>query len=209
MPVNVPEKSNLVPHFSRIHSFPQANLKTMSGLKLALPSAPKQPQLIPVLTFNLKLASDPVPIFTNSQIDKTLNLATITQGEVKTVANDLGLKLEIDQIYGTDDLNIKNSVSTSYLDCKLYGKTPNGSGVFIYYGGRVQLDAASVGVLSGKNKEASVEESYVTCNPVFTFDDSVEEEYKWVLKENLIGKGRFGRDNNGDLYVQYYIYVIR
>lgn len=28
VPVNVPEKSNLVPHFSRIHPFPQANPKT-------------------------------------------------------------------------------------------------------------------------------------------------------------------------------------
>lgn len=181
----------------------------MSDLKLAVPPIPKQPQLVPVLTFNLRLASDPVPIFTNSQIDKTLNLATITNGEITAVENDFGFKLEINQIYGTDDLNIKNSVSTSYLDCKLYGKTPNGSGVFIYYGGRVQLDDASVGVLSGKTKEASVDDSYVTCNPVFTFDDSVEEEYKWVLKENLIGKGRFGRDDDGNLYVQYYIYVLR
>ncbi|KAI5967455.1 hypothetical protein KGF57_000398 [Candida theae] len=181
----------------------------MSDLKLALPGIPKQPQLIPVLTFNLKLVSDPVPIFTNSQIDKSLSLATISTGEIKTVENDLGLKLEIGEIYGTDDLNVKTSVNTSYLDCKLYGKTPNGSGVFVYYGGRVQLDDTSVGVLSNKNKEASIEESYVTCNPTFTFDDSVEEEYKWVLKENLIGKGRFGRDDNGDLYVQYYIYVIR
>ncbi|KAG5422030.1 hypothetical protein I9W82_001123 [Candida metapsilosis] len=181
----------------------------MTELKLAVPAIPKQPQLIPVLTFNLKMVSDPVPIFNNSQIDKSLSLATIAQGEIKTVENDLGLKLEVNQIYGTDDLNVKNSVNTSYLDCKLYGKTPNGSGVLVNYGGRVQLEGATVAVVSKEKKEASIEESYVTCNPTFTFDDSVEEEYKWVLKENLIGKGRFGRDDDGVIYVQYYIYVIR
>ncbi|CAK9438625.1 uncharacterized protein LODBEIA_P28490 [Lodderomyces beijingensis] len=181
----------------------------MSALKLNLPPVPRQPELVPVLTFNLKLKSDPVNIFTNTQIDKTLTLATLENGEIKSIENKLGYKLDISQIYGTDDLNVKDSVETAYLDCKLYGRTPNGSGVFVHYGGRVQLDAVSVGVVSGKTKEASIEESYVTCNPTFTFDDKVEEEYKWVLRENLVGKGRFGRDDDGALYVQYYIYVIR
>ncbi|WLF77816.1 hypothetical protein PVL30_001536 [Lodderomyces elongisporus] len=181
----------------------------MSALKLALPEIPQQPELVPVLTFNLKLASDPVHIYTNSQIDKTLQLATLVAGEIKTVENKFNYKLDISDIHGTDDLNVKDSVATASLDCKLYGKTPNGTGVFVYYGGRVQLNSASVDVLSNKTKAASIEDSYVTCNPTFFFDDKVEEEYKWVLKENLIGKGRFGRDEDGTLYVQYYIYVIR
>ncbi|KAI3403881.1 hypothetical protein KGF56_003311 [Candida oxycetoniae] len=181
----------------------------MSVLKLPLPAVPQPPQLIPVLTFNLQLSPDPVRIFTNSQIDKTLNLATVVNGEIKAVENKFGYKLDINQIYGTDDLNVKDSIGAANLDCKLYGKTPNGSGVFIYYGGKVQLDEASVGVMSKRTKEASIEESYVTCNPTFTFDDKVEEEYKWVLKENLFGRGRFARDDEGALYVQYYIYVVR
>ena len=109
----------------------------MSALKLAVPEVPKAPELIPVFTFNLKLASDPASIYVNNESDKTLNLATIANGEVKTVPNKLGLELDIHSIYGTDDLNIKNSVSTASLDCKLYGKTANGSGVFIYYPGKV------------------------------------------------------------------------
>ena len=36
-----------------------------------------------------------------------MNLATIANGEVKTVPNKLGLELDIHSIYGTDDLNIK------------------------------------------------------------------------------------------------------
>lgn len=82
----------------------------MSALKLAVPEVPKAPELIPVFTFNLKLASDPASIYVNNESDKTLNLATIANGEVKTVPNKLGLELDIHSIYGTDDLNIKNSV---------------------------------------------------------------------------------------------------
>ncbi|KAL1580602.1 hypothetical protein MGQ_00333 [Candida albicans P76067] len=181
----------------------------MSALKLAVPEVPKAPELIPVFTFNLKLASDPASIYANNESDKTLNLATIANGEVKTVPNKLGLELDIHSIYGTDDLNIKNSVSTASLDCKLYGKTANGSGVFIYYPGKVQLDETSVSVFTKKTKEAAIEDSYVTCNPTFYFDDKVEDKYKWVLKENFFARGRFGRDEDDVLYVQYYVYVVR
>ncbi|KAI5966272.1 uncharacterized protein KGF55_000581 [Candida pseudojiufengensis] len=180
----------------------------MSNL-LSLPEVPS-PKLIPVLTFNLKLKSDPKLIYTNTIIDNTLNLATITEGEIRAIeGNELGFKFQINDIFGTDDLNIKPSINTAYLDCKLYGKSPNGSGVKIIYGGKVQLNKASIDVLDGSSSSASIAESYVTCNPNFIFDDSIEEEFKWVLKENLIGKGRFARDNDNNLYVQYYIYVIR
>ncbi|EMG46803.1 hypothetical protein SBY92_005285 [Candida maltosa Xu316] len=181
----------------------------MSELKLSLPEIPASPELIPVFTFNLKLAGDPASIYVNNEADKSLNLATIANGEVKTVPNKLGLELDITSIYGTDDLNIKNSVATASLDCKLYGKTANGSGVFIYYPGKVQLNDASVAVISKQSQEATIADSYVTCNPTFHFDDKVEDKYKWVLKENLFGRGRFGRDADGVLYVQYYVYVVR
>ncbi|KAI5955814.1 hypothetical protein KGF54_001316 [Candida jiufengensis] len=181
----------------------------MSTILKQLPNFPTQPKLIPVLTFNLKLKSDPQHIYTNTKIDKTLNLATIENGEIKSIDNEFGFQLLVNEIFGTDDLNINISINTAYLDCKLYGKTPNGSGVKVNYGGRVQLTKPSVDVITNKSKEATIDESFVTCNPSFIFDDSVEEEFKWVLKENLIGKGRFARDDDDNLYVQYYIYVIR
>ena len=39
--------------------------------------------------------------------------------------------------------------------------------------------------------------------------DKVEDKYKWVLKENFFARGRFGRDEDDVLYVQYYVYVVR
>ena len=41
---------------------------------------------------------------------------------------------------------------------------------------------------SKKTKEAAIENSYVTCNPTFYFDDKVEDKYKWVLKENFFAR---------------------
>ena len=64
-------------------------------------------------------------------------------------------------------------------------------------------------LFSQKTKEAAIEDSYVTCNPTFYFDDKVEDKYKWVLKENFFARGRFGRDEDDVLYVQYYVYVVR
>ncbi|RLV92141.1 hypothetical protein JA1_003467 [Spathaspora sp. JA1] len=179
------------------------------SLNLALPGVPKPAQFIPVFTFNIKLTGDPVQIFSDPAADKALSLATIASGEVRTVENPLGLEFDVDNITGWDDLSLKISASTNSLDCKLYGKTPNGAGVFVHYGGKVQLTQPTIDVVTKKNKVASIEESYVTCNPTFQLDQSVEEKYKWVLKENFFGRGRFGRDDEDNIYVQYYIYVIR
>ncbi|EGW34924.1 uncharacterized protein SPAPADRAFT_53310 [Spathaspora passalidarum NRRL Y-27907] len=179
------------------------------SLNLALPGIPKPAEFIPVFTFNLKLASDPTSIFSDPASDKALSLATVSSGEVKTVANSLGLEFEVVDISGWDDLSLKISASTNSLDCKLYGKTPSGAGVFIHYGGKVQLTESTINVVTKKTQVASIEESYVTCNPTFQLDEAVEDKYKWVLKENFFGRGRFGRDDDGTLYVQYYVYVIR
>ncbi|EER31785.1 conserved hypothetical protein [Candida tropicalis MYA-3404] len=182
----------------------------MSALDLPVPEVPKTPELVPVFTINLKLANDPAPIYSSEKTDLTLNLATIINGDVKTVPNKFGLELDIDSLYGTDNLNVKNSANTAYLDCQLFGKTPNGSGVRIYYPGRVQLTQPSTDVFAKKSQGATVEESYVTCNPTFFFDDKVEDKFRWVEKENLFGKGRFARSpSDGALYVQYYVYVVR
>ncbi|RCK55965.1 hypothetical protein Cantr_05165 [Candida viswanathii] len=181
----------------------------MSEIKAALPDIPKPAEWIPVFSFNLELAGEPANIFEAGSADLTLNLATIKNGAVKTVPNKLNLELEIDSIYGTDELSVKNSTNTALLHCNLYGKTPSGTGVKIFYPGKVQLTAPTVAVLSKQSQGAAIEESYVTCNPVFYFDDKVEDKYKWALKENFFGRGRFVRSQDGVLHVQYYVYVLR
>ncbi|CAI5757577.1 unnamed protein product [Candida verbasci] len=173
-----------------------------------LPEIPST-KLIPVFTINLKLKHDPLNIYSSNESNNTLNLAIIETGEIKTVKNELGLQFELNEIFGTDDLLIKNSIETASLDCKLYGKTPKGNSVFIHYGGKVQLNEESVDIISEKKRDSDISKSYVTCNPTFKFDENLESEYKWIEKENFIGRGRFVRDENGSLYVQYYIYIIR
>lgn len=181
----------------------------MSSINLSVPPIPAAAEFIPVFTFNLKLAQDPTLIYTDASADKSLTLAHIADGEVSTVPNSLGLELDVTGLTGTDDLSVKISANTASLDCKLYGKTANGSGVFIHYGGKVQFNDASVAVLLKKSQTASIEDSFVSNTPTFQFDEGVEDKYKWVLKEHFFGRGRFARDNEGVLYVQYYIYLVR
>lgn len=170
---------------------------------------PTTPKLVPVFVINLKTSYDPEAIYVNSTTDKTLQLATLSDGEIKTVPNPLGFELDVSGIHGFDDLTSKPSHGATILDCKLYGKTPNGSGVYVKYAGVVQFLEATVKVLTKEEKLSRFEDGYITCNPFFEFDDKVEDKYKWVLKENIIGKGRFVRDSDDVIYVQYYAYVLR
>lgn len=177
-----------------------------SSIAPLLPTAPKP---VPVFTFNLKLAGEPSLIFVSKEQDKALSLATIADGEIRTVENELGLEFDVSGITGFDDLNARPSVNAATLDCKLYGKTGSGAGVYVRYGGVVQFLEPSLLVMSNQKPTSEFDESYVTCNPTFTFDLNVEEKYQWVLRENFFGKGRFVRDSAGVLHVQYFIYVFR
>ena len=170
---------------------------------------PATPKLVPVFVINLKISNDPEAIYANSTTDKVLQLATGSEGEFRTVPNSLGLELDVSGIHGFDNLTYKPSHGATFLDCKLYGKTPNGSGVYIKYGGVAQMLEATVKVLTKQEKISRFEDGYITCNPFFEFDDTVEDKYKWVLKENIIGKGRFVRDSDDAIYVQHYAYILR
>lgn len=170
---------------------------------------PVVPQLIPVFLLNLKISPEPSTIYKDSVGDRVLNLANVVDGQAIPINNSLGLKFELSSITGFDDITETVSLGISKLDCKLYGKTPGGSGVQIKYPGLIKLLEPTVNVLMNKSTLATFEESYVTCNPTIVADSSLEPEYKWVQSENLFGKGRFIRDDSGTLHVQYYIYIVR
>ncbi|CAN3365057.1 hypothetical protein DICA3_E21308 [Diutina catenulata] len=172
-------------------------------------TAPTVPKLVPVFIFNLKVTPDPEPVFSDSASDKALTLARVVNGEVKTIADNGIGELDITNVTGFDDLTTKLSANTTRLDCKLYGKTAGGAGVYIRYPGVVQMLKPTTDVLSRATSSSEFDEGYVTCNPSFEFDGSVEDKYKWVLKENFVAKGRFVRDGEGGLYVQYYVYALR
>lgn len=179
---------------------------------MSLPAAtpePKTPQLTPVFLINLKLGLPPQSVFNAPKSNKALTLATVTEGEITTVPNNLGLELNVTSITGFDDLSTSISENVNTLDCKLYGKTPEGSGVYVTYKGVVQLTQESIDVITNKSQTSNFDDVYVTNNPKFQFDDLVPDKYRWVLKENLFGKGRFLRADDGALCVQYYVYVVR
>ncbi|KAK6202601.1 uncharacterized protein RJT21DRAFT_118672 [Scheffersomyces amazonensis] len=176
--------------------------------KSIFPALPSTPKLVPVFVFNLRV-EEAIPVLANKATDSSLTLARVVNGEVVTVKNDLGLEFDVKDITGFDDLVGTTSRNVTHLDCKLYGSTANGAGVYITYPGVVRTLPVSTNVLTGAAKHAEIEDGYVTCNPRFRLSDGVEEKFKWVLDENFIGKGRFERDGAGYLYVQYYIYILR
>lgn len=173
------------------------------------PSVPKTPQLTPVFLINLKLREFPVPVYSQNARDNKLVLATVEKGEISTVENDLGLEFNVTDIHGFDDITHRGSQGINELDCKLYGKTPEGAGVYITYYGLIKLLSNTVEVLTKQSMAAPFEESYITCSPRVSLDDLVADKYKWVANENLFGKGRFVRGPNDSLYVQYFVYVVR
>lgn len=167
------------------------------------------PKLIPVFLINLQISPDPEPIYADNLTNRGLNLATVTDGQITTVENELGVQFDVKNISGFDDLTNDLKTGTTFLDCKLYGKIGE-NGVYITYPGVLNLNQPTLDVFTKKTSTSSFEDSYITCSPKFVFDTkSVDEKYHWVLKENFHGKGRFVRDDQGLLYVQYYVYVYR
>lgn len=173
------------------------------------PQLPKTPELEPVFLVNLRLESGPAPIFSDPKKDKSLSLAKVVDGYIETVKNKYGFELEVKDISGIDEITAHTSDGYNTLDCKLYGKTAEGAGVYITYGGVMQLTEPIINVLTGKADSSSFEEGYLTSSPVIQFDREVSDKYRWAVKENLVGKGRFIKDSKGAIYVQYYIYVYR
>lgn len=167
------------------------------------------PELIPVALLNLKMDGEVQNKLTDTKNNKVSNLACLIGGEVKTVKNKFGFELDIGDITGTDDINVNLETGRGHLSCRLYGNTPNKSGVYVYYTGVVEFGDEINKVISKQETTSDFEKCYVTNNPTFHFDDNVEEKYKWILKENVLGKGRFVRDHDGALYVQYYLYIVR
>lgn len=170
-------------------------------------SAPKTPQLIPVALISLKL-QDPISVLKNDAYSHAINLVNIKDGTISTVPNDLGLELEVSGIQGIDHITANTEVGVNRLDCKIYGKTPGGNGVYVHYYGLIKATPEIGAVLGNKAKVADFDDEYITSTPVILFADSVEDKYKWVLRESIIGKGRFIRDDT-HLYVQYYLYVLK
>lgn len=167
---------------------------------------PSAPLLEPAFFINLKL-EEPDSIFSRINASRSLSLAKVVSGKINSLAENL--PFEVHDITGFDDLFGDLETGVTRLQCKLYGKTPNQLGVYITYSGVVRLEGKVLEVASKTASDMDFDQGYVTCNPLVELDDGVEDEYKWVTKENFIGKGRFVRDEKDSLYVQYFVYIIK
>lgn len=175
-----------------------------------IPSAPpKTPEMTAVFFCNFKLSGPPPPVYVNSIRNKAVALATVVDGNISTVPNKFGYEFEVRDIHGYDEITNHTADNYNTLDCKVWGKTPGGHGVGITYYGVIQLLEETLAVLGGSSKTSSFENTYVTSSPRAHLDSGVEDKYKWVVSENLFGKGRFVIDSDGNVCVQYYVYVVR
>lgn len=180
---------------------------TMSNC--SIPSTPTVPKLVPVFSINLKLEGTPEIVFQDNTKSKVLNHANVLWGEIRTIKNDLGLEFDVLDIHGFDDITTNSTGNYNELDCRLYGKTPSGAGAFVSYYGIFNLTKDITDVLTEQSKEHDFATSSLHNNPRFQLDDSAEDKYKWVQKENLLGRGRFCRSEDNSLHVQYFVYVVR
>ncbi|KAK6464854.1 hypothetical protein DFJ63DRAFT_312142 [Scheffersomyces coipomensis] len=176
-----------------------------------LPSKPPTtPKLVPVFSFNFKCEFSPPGSSTDLPVpSNSLSLARIINGEIRTVKNDYGLELDVPGITGIDDLIEKVPLGITQLNCTLNGKTANGSDVLIYYDGFLKHAQATFEVIQGTKKHIEFDDCSLVCKPIFKLSKGVEDKYKWILTEDFIGKGRFIRDADDFVYVQYFVYIIR
>ncbi|ODQ78502.1 hypothetical protein BABINDRAFT_168237 [Babjeviella inositovora NRRL Y-12698] len=166
-------------------------------------TAPLQSKLKPVLFVHLD-AGEAIPVVQNAT--QNLVVVKLTGGSVKSLDTNYPFETEI--LFGFDDLSTAAGATRTTLDCKIYLRTPSGAGVYMTYSGVVEM-AGKAAAIAGNQGESHMEfeEGYITANPKFTLDGKVEEEYKWVNDEIFIARGRFLRDTEGKLKVQYYVYI--
>ncbi|KAI0462131.1 hypothetical protein LJB42_004218 [Komagataella kurtzmanii] len=164
--------------------------------------APKSPGWRPVIFLNIE-ADEPKSIYVNNT--GSLTGVNITGGFAKSIDPEYPFDAIIDS--GYDDIRADPGASTSRLDCRVYLTTSEGAGVFLTYPGVVRMEKTVVDVLTQKSSFMDFNDGYVTCTPVVHLDEKVKKE-QWITKETIFGKGRFVRDNEGRLRVQYYLYVL-
>ncbi|VVT44618.1 uncharacterized protein SAPINGB_P000476 [Magnusiomyces paraingens] len=108
-------------------------------------------------------------------------------------------------LHGRDDILVNPTHNS--LDCRVYGKTEDGAGFTIRYGGIVQASAPVGAVCSGQSNGHTYEESYVTNNMTVFIDKDAPKKYDWIKFHNLVGRGRFFRDDKG-FHIEYIMHAI-
>jgi len=165
-------------------------------------AAQKVPELKPVLFFDI-VAEEPKQVYSNQS--QSQNYVPIVGGSVKSLDPNLPFDAQIK--YGKDDITFYTQTpEVGNLDCNLYLEFSNGETALVEYSGVVQFKDQVAQVAGGNATTMSFEDGYVTNHPRFKLSEASAKE-SWVTKLNFLGKGRFVRDENNTLHVQYYIYT--
>lgn len=146
------------------------------------------------------------PQFVYSNQSGSLTLVKINDGYTKSL--DPELKFDTEIIAGWDNLTTSvttnNEVTT--LDCQVFLKAKNGQ-IHMKYSGVVVPNDKTAAIFNKTSKTTTFDDAYVTAHPTFELDEKLVDE-KWVKSKNLLGKGRFIRNEDNSLAVEYNFYYI-
>jgi hypothetical protein len=160
--------------------------------------------LKPAFFFHLDL-EEPKSFVNNAKGTETVVM--IKKGYAKSLSPEYPLDVEFD--LGWDILRTtvdKPGVTT--LDCDVFGKSKvNGAGIHLWYDGVVIMNEKAVAVIAGESDGFEVDEAYVTNHPSFQIGAEGEQE-SWANGTNFLGKGKFLRDAEGKLQIEYYVYAL-
>lgn len=153
----------------------------------------------------MKMAlQDGVP--TTATQDGFNQLIKVDYGEAISLDSDFPFYLEIYD--GHDNIFNRSDGTASYLDCRVYAKTKSGAGAIIDYGGVLRVSGVTADILANKASNMDYSDGYVTNNLKIRLDDNAEKELSWVNRYNLVGKGKFYRDDHSKLHIEYIVHVL-
>ncbi|CCH43358.1 hypothetical protein BN7_2906 [Wickerhamomyces ciferrii] len=151
-------------------------------------------------------AEEPEQIYNNEA--GSLTLVKVKGGYTKTL--DPAYPFDTEVTFGIDNLTTSTARDGSIqnLDCQLYLKSKvNGGGIHFTYSGVVQQNEKSLAVITNQSKDLSFTDTYLTNHPKAVLSKENKEE-SWITGKNLLGKGRFIRNENGTLCVEYNVFVL-
>ncbi|QPG75856.1 hypothetical protein FOA43_003240 [Brettanomyces nanus] len=169
-------------------------------------SKPNQATLKPIIFID-EIAKEPITAYSNESA--LMQHVPLTGGFVKSLdPENFPFDAVIEE--GGDDITLREGIpNIGHLDCNLYlrFKDDPTKRAYINYSGIVHLDGTSGEIIGKKKTGMSFQEGYVTCHPQFYVSEDCKAE-RWVDRKNFLGKGRFLRDDNGVLKVQYWLYIL-
>lgn len=160
--------------------------------------------LKPAFFFHLDL-EEPKPFVENSRGTETVVLVKGGYAESLAPEYPFDVKFEL----GWDILRtFTDKPGVTHLDCDLFGHSnATGAGIHIWYDGVVIANDKVGAVLAGQSNGHDVTDAYVTNHPTFQIGASGDVE-SWANGKNFLGRGKFVRDDEGRLGIEYYVYAL-